>query len=1095
MPAGIEVKNSAGALITTSEAVQFAQVVADSVVLTDDGVVHPQPIVVGTVSGSPSTNPIIAIKPENTPVSIESASGNSFTLRAQSSSPVVVDYWIYDGAVNGYKDPTLSSAGLQVSTASNQLCFDAAMLAMRVVQKIELSMPSGSPGSQGSEVVQNINIPAGKNYAVVIASSALLLTSYNTGSYAPTQEEVDVLALEGDTIQAGDQWKSMALENFRASVRLLNPNTLQVGLTKFETFRGAYPINTPQIFDSYGKLSFLIIDVTNYGEGTATGPSNPVVSVNTTSRSITAIGTIATTTTPAATISISGGTPPYTILWQKTSGSNSVYIYQQISNTVNLQTQVSDQEGGTKVSATYRARVIDSANNVGYSQEVTFYHTVELPDFIPKPLTLTNLNLNSNLNQASISDVTNLEGFNQNITLRVERYNYANLNGRPNIDAAAVYIYKAPLGTTNWTYLGSFDPRPGGLAYFDAVFEPNTRLHYVIDSVSASGIRQYEFDLVVWNLSNPGGAAQLSNKKITITVDADNNHRVPILSPSASNYYLTVNSNDHDVQTNASFHQITNLVGGNTRLRFSRVHEGIYGQVDLQLQRVFKSTTGSGGPWTEYPIGYNEYVDIDFNNGDWFYTMARARTASGAAGVAWNTYVTNYYSGNLVGSFYSNLQIDQNNDYNVVDATPDTVSWPNISWVTNNNEVGGGAFNTNGPTLVGFNQPISLRFECIAQSSNTDYRGFVVTNHAGSSYGSIDNFVVGSSLTINNINSGATFTAKVSAYSAGGLRETSATWRVVNTTTNQEIGTFTTFVRVDADNNYMFAPTLIDLNYTSNDNYAGVSGPMQTIAGTGQNVQLRFTLSNVSEDMDDGYFYVLNSSGGSIGNRRYSVDRNGYFDVTFSPGQQWYFYWDGLTSSGRQTANFNVNVYSLTEGRDFGTFSCSGVVDNNNDYNVPDYSLDTWSIPYLYANQTNSAGHNFPVTSTYTVTGINRPTTLRFARAVTYHYINSVTGPASIFSHLQIIKNGQAINGGGLSMQGDYSGAKWDEMSVVVNNGDTIQILIAVYVTPHNNVDAVQQGADPRTVTHLQGSFFVQSVEAGYQNVATFSYDIYTYMP
>jgi len=37
--------------------------------------------------------------------------------------------------------------------------------------------------------------------------------------------------------------------------------------------------------------------------------------------------------------------------------------------------------------------------------------------------------------------------------------------------------------------------------------------------------------MIVWNMSNPGGAVQISNKQVSITVDNDNNHNVVDFTP------------------------------------------------------------------------------------------------------------------------------------------------------------------------------------------------------------------------------------------------------------------------------------------------------------------------------------------------------------------------------------------------------------------------------------------------------------------------------------------------------------------------------------------------------------------------------------
>lgn len=110
-------------------------------------------------------------------------------------------------------------------------------------------------------------------------------------------------------------------------------------------------------------------------------------------------------------------------------------------------------------------------------------------------------------------------GINKPITLRVERYGYSG-----NFDDIGVHVYRDSGG--GWIHQGTFDPRNSGYQYVDVTMNNGDKIHYAVDARTNGGRKTGAMNMVVWNLSQPGGSAQLSNRTANMTVDNDNNYNV-----------------------------------------------------------------------------------------------------------------------------------------------------------------------------------------------------------------------------------------------------------------------------------------------------------------------------------------------------------------------------------------------------------------------------------------------------------------------------------------------------------------------------------------------------------------------------------------
>ncbi|WAC59773.1 RHS repeat domain-containing protein [Brevundimonas sp. SL130] len=155
----------------------------------------------------------------------------------------------------------------------------------------------------------------------------------------------------------------------------------------------------------------------------------------------------------------------------------------------------------------------------------TVNQTAGAPDYTPEAFNdFTDQNGVTNDPTIWFGPAQTVTGINQPITLRVERYNYSG-----NLNEVYVNVYRD--SGSGWVHQGSFDPRNSGYQYVDFTVNNGDKIHYAIDGRTYDGRKTGTMNMVVWNLSQPGGAAQLSNRTANITVDNDNNYPIRNVSP------------------------------------------------------------------------------------------------------------------------------------------------------------------------------------------------------------------------------------------------------------------------------------------------------------------------------------------------------------------------------------------------------------------------------------------------------------------------------------------------------------------------------------------------------------------------------------
>ena len=108
-------------------------------------------------------------------------------------------------------------------------------------------------------------------------------------------------------------------------------------------------------------------------------------------------------------------------------------------------------------------------------------------------------------------------GINQPIVLRVERYNYSG-------DLSEIYVHVYRDNGSGWVQQGTFDPRDTSYQYIDVPVSNGDKIKYTVGASTYEGRKTGTMNMVAWNLSQPGGAVQLSSRTVSVTVDNDDNY-------------------------------------------------------------------------------------------------------------------------------------------------------------------------------------------------------------------------------------------------------------------------------------------------------------------------------------------------------------------------------------------------------------------------------------------------------------------------------------------------------------------------------------------------------------------------------------------
>lgn len=993
-----------------------------SVTLTNDGQNHPQPMVLAeiTVTG---TNPVVAFRGaegKNVNVRRIRSSGNGwvFSFMAQSYNPFGLSYWIFDSTNNAYLLNT--NAGFILKDSSNVKTFDSRAFALNIVDNYVAPQKGTSTFSSGGRV-----------YAAIQSTNSFINAMEDLGAYsnATNKPQVAEVGDPGSERPPNIRWSYMRLYSYQTTARAESNGGITVGETQFEQFTDWYSAQQPEVYNRYGESSHCIIDVTDFPNAPPPAVGELSVGVSSTSSQTTSSNASPiTTVTPAITAQPTGQAGPYQYLWQWVSGSTEV-VPNTSSDQASFATKVVNQPVNTSYGAVYRCRVTSANGTVGYSQDVSFLHTLGAPDYIPDTLNWTNASNTSN-DQAVWADtnILTITGISAPITIQ------ATISGRTgdnsNIQSSELEVWKNGSKVT-----GSVNSDNGSWA--QVTVANGDQLMFRGYLVTSSGRKSISYNVTVTNQTSSG--TQLDTFSIALVADDNNDYNVidNIPNPITLNNQSAV-SNENTAYTAGTFFQITGI---NTQitLRFTRDSLTQSGNVYTRRTHIGKSTDG-GSTYTESTLGAAAglYVDLTANNGDWFFIKGYLDTTSGRATGNWRNIVTNLTTGGVLGSAYVDMVVDNDNNYNVFDYDLDPIDWPNSNFVTNDSI---GAASTGYKTMSGINAEIQLRVE--------------ISNITGSGFNLADggNLIVNSAsrgdLASTPWRNGGTFYVTVQpneqirfycdAYTTQGIKKYGYDVNVYNNTTGAFIDHHYQSGTLDADNNYNYdlTPDPISItNFAPNSAAEVAYGTPRVFQVTGiqQSIFMRLsrTNSSTSANITLNQLKLRSSTSSSSGpwDDVGILYGNGDLNFTAINGMWFELTIEFRTNAGRGTGYYDANIYNLSTGATMATFNFNGVVDNDNNYNVVDYVPDSLNLQNQYITTNDNYGSANLVRY---VTGINQTITIR---CTVSNYSGNISG-AGLYFH----KNGTAINGY-MAWQNGV-----DSRQTTFNNGDQISWYIDASTT------------------------------------------------
>lgn len=679
--------------------------------LVDDGQAHPQPMVVGTVTVT-GTNPILAWKGVGA-ICLEriTVSGSTFTfrLRAKSNTNIGLQYWVFDTAASATKDPTMAGIEAAFYDQYGVVTFDATMAAMRIVDAIETPkdsevLPVGNFANLGGYT--NVTVPSGKVYAVVQSTVGFVMTTYDTGAYSnsptrPNQIEIG----DGGEPGPGMRWRYQRLESYQSTGGYTSANNIRVGMTQFEAWEvGWQPASATPHITVYGQARHMIVDVTNFTSATAPNPTVVTGGVNATSRSVTTGGatTITQSVTPSVTCSPSGGTAPYSYLWERISGDTTV-VANGSATAASFSTSTANQPQSTTRSAVWRCRITDNNGIVGYAPEVAFTHTAQAysVDVTPDPLVLNNISLYTNEASGYTNDCDfRVWGINQTINLQFTRGNQWDSGG---IFTRRLFIYHSVNNGASWTeyFIGA---GAQGVANISVNNGDRIIMRAYMDTAAGRGDTSFTA-----YITNTTAGVSLGSISVSGTVDADNNYNNTDTTPDTITNWPSingvVNENDYSWSTSSYGEHYVNGINQPITLR-AEVYD-YSGNLDALYMDVFTWPPGAGG-WTHHgyfaahvagPDGLRKLDIGNVVNGTRVAVNPHAISNSGRKSatcrlVLWS--VTGV--GGQFASANQSFVVDNDNNHNVGGGiTP--VDWPNMSVFLNSTNGSSSSPNySNGPT-------------------------------------------------------------------------------------------------------------------------------------------------------------------------------------------------------------------------------------------------------------------------------------------------------------------------------------------------------------------------------------------------------------
>jgi hypothetical protein len=201
---------------------------------------------------------------------------------------------------------------------------------------------------------------------------------------------------------------------------------------------------------------------------------------------------------------------------------------------------------------------------------------------------------------------------------------------------------------------------------------------------------------------------------------------------------------------------------------------------------------------------------------------------------------------------------------------------------------------------------------------------------------------------------------------------------------------------VDDNNDFNIVDYSLDpvnfsnLSFSTNGSSGASGGTFGQFTGINAEITVRVSISGRSGSMTTATLGAHSNptlgpygSGGPWENYTLNALVNSSRDFLVRNGQWMYFDAGGTTSSGRKDHSYTVTLTNVTTGQVIDTFTVSGTVDADNNYNVADYSLDAIDWANIFFDRTSSSWYQEH--GAKTLSGINQNITLSMQLAnVTY---------------------------------------------------------------------------------------------------------------
>lgn len=263
-------------------------------------------------------------------------------------------------------------------------------------------------------------------------------------------------------------------------------------------------------------------------------------------------------------------------------------------------------------------------------------------DYRPNTLTFSNVNLSTNDNAITGGTVTQITGINQTVGLRFQEFNYSG-----NLDDCWVDVFRSSSSSGPWTYIDHIHASDRANRYCDISVNNGDWIMWSVQvAYTNSGRKEASFNIAVYNNSLADGV-QISNRRATIVVDADNNYNVANDTyPDAISSFNQVNIST-TARTGSTYSASRRITGINQVITLRVERYDFYGDAGLgpctvNVQRSSDNSSWSTvGSYSPNNGGY-QYSDIQVSNGDYirFQAVANAvfpyRGEGGWRMVVWN---------------------------------------------------------------------------------------------------------------------------------------------------------------------------------------------------------------------------------------------------------------------------------------------------------------------------------------------------------------------------------------------------------------------------------------------------------------------------